>query len=308
MKKKYIVIIIAIITLPILVILSLYLITKFPEEDSTNMEDKDSTEEESSPDSHTTKDSDQIVRLIFIHHSTGENWLADDNGALGLSLMEAGYFVSDTNYGWGPDSIGDLTDIGHWFLWFRGPSSETYMDAVYSEEEQHSEYSRLEESPIGENEIIMFKSCFPNSALMGEPSDKVPDTDSNPLAGEGSDSQYHTIGNAKGIYIDLLNYFETRQDKLFIVVSAPPLSDPSYASNARAFNNWLVNNWLDEYPYKNVVVFDFYDILTKKGSSDTLEYPSGEGDDHPNREGNLEATNEFIPFLNQAYSEWKNEK
>ncbi len=42
------------------------------------------------------------VRLIFIHHSTGENWLNDGNGGLGIALTENNYFVSDTNYGWGP--------------------------------------------------------------------------------------------------------------------------------------------------------------------------------------------------------------
>ena len=47
------------------------------------------------------------VKLIFIHHSTGESWLADDHGGLGLALRDNDYFVSDTNYGWGPDEIGD---------------------------------------------------------------------------------------------------------------------------------------------------------------------------------------------------------
>ena len=42
------------------------------------------------------------VRLIFIHHSSGENWLADDNGGLGIALRDNNYVVSDTNYGWGP--------------------------------------------------------------------------------------------------------------------------------------------------------------------------------------------------------------
>ena len=42
------------------------------------------------------------VRLIFIHHSTGENWLSDDNGGLGIALRDNNYYVSDTNYGWGP--------------------------------------------------------------------------------------------------------------------------------------------------------------------------------------------------------------
>ena len=53
------------------------------------------------------------LRLVFIHHSTGQAWLADDHGGLGLALRDNGYFVSDSNYGWGPDSIGDNTDIGH---------------------------------------------------------------------------------------------------------------------------------------------------------------------------------------------------
>jgi len=48
------------------------------------------------------------VKLIFIHHSTGENWLADDDGGLGIALRNNHYFVSDTNYGWGPDGVGDL--------------------------------------------------------------------------------------------------------------------------------------------------------------------------------------------------------
>ena len=32
----------------------------------------------------------------------GENWLADDQGGLGLALQDSNYFVSDTYYGWGP--------------------------------------------------------------------------------------------------------------------------------------------------------------------------------------------------------------
>ena len=44
-----------------------------------------------------------IVKLIFIHHSCGENWLQDGYGNLGIALGANNYFVSDTNYGWGPD-------------------------------------------------------------------------------------------------------------------------------------------------------------------------------------------------------------
>jgi len=278
----------------------------------------------------------QPVRLIFIHHSTGENWLSDENGGFGRILRDNNYFVSDTNYGWGPDAIGDRTDIGNWWEWFRGPSSATYLNALYSEGAQNCSYSRLSPAPSGANEIILFKSCFPNSALQGSPDDPVPAINENPLRGEGSGSEYHTVANAKGIYIDLLEYFETRQDKLFVVITAPPLSDPTYAANARAFNQWLINDWLKDYPDRNVAVFDFYNVLTTNGGGpdtndlnqetgnhhrfwqtaiqhktdgdddgnpDILEYPSG--DDHPSRAGNLKATGEFTAWLNVTYHLWK---
>lgn len=285
---------------------------------------------------YDTSSPSQPVRLIFIHHSTGENWLRDDNGGLAIALMNNNYFVSDTNYGWGPDGVGNNTDIGHWWTWFRGPSSSTYLTALYVENDQTFSFTRLATQPTGGNEIVMFKSCFPNSALRGSISDPIPPIGSNPLRNLDSGSQYHTVSNAKGIYIDLLNYFSTRQDKLFIVIAAPPLSDTTYAANARAFNQWLVNDWLAGYPYHNVAVFDFYNILTTNGGNpntndlgfatgnhhrwwqgaiqhktdgdndadpNVLEYPSG--DDHPSRTGNLKATAEFLPLLNIFYNNWK---
>ena len=275
------------------------------------------------------------VKLIFIHHSCGENWLADDNGGLGLALRNNNYFVSDTNYGWGPDYIGDRTDIGNWWDWFRGPDRDTYLAALYAESSQNCAYTRLATDPGGSNQIIMFKSCFPNSNLGGNPDDP-PTSGDNPLRSQGSDSEYMTVGNAKGIYNDLLVYFATRQDKLFIAVTAPPLvsdaTDATQAANARAFNNWLVNDWLAAYPHKNVAVFDFYNVLTSNGGdpgtndlgaatgnhhrwrNNIIEHQQtvdnnfsayGSGDSHPTVAGNLKATGEFVQLLNIYYHRWR---
>jgi len=248
------------------------------------------------------------IKLVFIHHSTGENWLNDDDGGLARALQENNYFVSDTNYGWGPDSIGDRTDIPNWLEWFRSDGTDRYMDALYNEGEVHSPYNRILSDPGGENRIILFKSCFPNSALDGNLND--PPT-------EGTD---FTVGNAKYVYNEILQYFQSRPDKLFIVITAPPLIDGTYAKNARAFNNWLVNNWLadNNYSQSNVAVFDFYNILTAPenhhrvnngiiehvidSSRNTSYYPSG--DDHPSQAGNRKATTEFIPMLNAFYNNW----
>ncbi len=291
------------------------------------------------------------VKLIFIHHSTGEAWLNDDIGRLGITLRNNNYFVSDTNYDWGPPDadtgdgrIGDHTDIGHWYNWFSGSHRDTYMGAVYQESDQHCDYSRLTTDPGGPNQIIMFKSCFPNSHLGGSPSDPVPAIQNNPLRGQDAGSEAHTVGNAKGIYIELLNYFATRRDKLFVVISAPPLlpmgTDSASADNARAFNNWLVNEWLSSYPHNNVFVFDFYNVLTSNGGSTRTNNPnlndlgaadgnhhrwfggaiqhlqtinnnysaygSSADDSHPTAAGGVKASGELAELLNIAYNRWKN--
>ncbi len=274
------------------------------------------------------------VKLIFIHHSTGQNWLADGNGDLGITLRNNNYFVSDTNYGWDPDDIGSSTDTGHWWLWFRGPSSASYMTALYQENRARSPYSRLGSDPGGENEIVMFKSCYPNSNISGNPTDAAT-IGENPLRGQGAGSASMTVANVKGIYNDILEYFATRPDKLFVVVVTPPLLNSIRGANARAVANWLVNDWLDGYTQQNVAVFDFYNVLTSNGGDDNtndlgatggnhhrwwnndvqhitsnsnnlLSYSSG--DSHPSRAGNQKATAEFVPLLNYYYHRWVNSR
>lgn len=275
----------------------------------------------------------RALPLIFIHHSTGEAWLSDWHGGLGVALRDNNYCVSDTNYGWGPDQIGDTTDMGHWWNWFRGPGSVQYLAALYAEHGQHCEYTRMTDVPEGKNRVVLFKSCFPNSALQGNPADPVPPIAANPLRGQDSGSEAHTVANAKGLYRDLLVYFSTMPDTLFVVLTAPPLSDPTWADNARAFNEWLVHEWLADYALPNVFVWDFYSVLTSnagdperndldqetgnhhrwwKGAvqhqtlngQNVLAYASSPGDDHPNAAGDRKATAEFVALLNAAVNAW----
>jgi len=269
-----------------------------------------------------------VVKLIFIHHSTGGNWLAAPNedqpyGGLGSALMNNNYFVSATNYGWGPEeSIGDRTDIPDWPEWFTGVNSATILAALYAENGQNigdwGSWPRLGTDPGGENRVIMFKSCFPNSDLFGEPTDP-PGTEPN---------DQFTVSNAKAVYNNLLTYFQNRQNKFFVVITAPPQNRNAYAedyqtpehraANARAFNNWLVNNWLSGYPYKNVCVFDYFNVLTGADNhhryfegaiqhitttdNNFAAYPTDESDSHPNTAGQLKAAEEFVPLLNYYYN------
>lgn len=250
----------------------------------------------------------QPVKLVFIHHSTGENWLRDGYGNLGRTLDDNYYFVSDTNYGWGPNGIGDRTDIINWPEWFGHNRNEAALRALFNESGQNSyDVTRTLHDPGGENVIIMFKSCFPNSNLEGNPND-APRNEGDAM----------TVANAKHIYIEMLDYFATRPDKMFVVITAPPLSDGTFANNARGFNNWLMTEWLRNYQGSNVFVFDFYNVLTGKNNHhrfvngavdyinnagrNTLQYPSG--DDHPSEAGSQKATDEFVALLNVYYHRW----
>jgi hypothetical protein len=271
----------------------------------------------------TSEPPDELVKLVF-HHSVGENWLADSDGSLGRALMDNNYFVSDTNYGWGPAGIGDRTDIPDWLEWFRSPESERYLTALYGANDDYSGvFSRaLNPDPDRENEIILFKSCYPNSNLEGSPGDPP------------AESDFYSVSHAKYVYQELLEYFSTRQDKLFVAITAPPVTaDDSWtpSGNARAFNNWLVNDWLADYPHNNVAVFDLFNVLSSNGGdSNTNDLGSADGnhhrwldgsiqhiqsvdndyaayptdDSHPNKAGNRKATAEFVPLLNVYYQLW----
>lgn len=286
------------------------------------------------------------VKLVFIHHSTGAGWLSDTKGGLGIALRDNNYYVSDTYYDWGPSVssdlyIGDLTDTGQWWTWFRSPNSSTYLDALYNEFERWpaSPYSRMasDPAPARENEIVMFKSCFPNSNINGNPNDAANSSGTNPLRGAGATSVNMTVANVKGIYNDILEYFATRPDKLFVLIASPPLRDvdttQARADNARAVADWLVNDWLDGYSLNNVAVFDYYNVLTSNGGSAStndigaasgnhhrwlnggiehitgtannfLAYPTT--DSHPSAAGQQKATAEFVPLLNYYYHRWAN--
>ena len=114
---------------------------------------------------------DEVVKLIFIHHSTGENWLTDGYGDLGAPWGRTIILSATPTTAGDLNAIGDRTDIPNWTEWFASANTPTYMNALFNETEQHASYTRTLADPGGENQIIMFKSCFPNSALEGSPND-----------------------------------------------------------------------------------------------------------------------------------------
>ncbi len=293
-------------------------------------------------------------RLVFIHHSVGYGWLDPGQGGLITELNYNNYFVTDTDYDWGPLdgdvgdglNVGSHTDIGHWYNWFLGPRRDAYLQALYANSSMDYENLPSVTDPGGENSIVLFKSCFLSAqGITGSPNDPpLAPGAPNPLRGRGTseeDGTMYTVANIKGLYRDLLSYFASRPDRLFILITTPP----SYQGEAddamprlRGINTWLVRDLLNGYPLKNVFVFDYSNVLTSNGgnpttndigaaggahhrvwngqiqhqigSSNYLAYAtydpgSSSWDSHPTGEGHQKGTAEFIPLLNNAYNQWR---
>jgi hypothetical protein len=260
------------------------------------------------------------LRLLFIHHSVGGALLADPgpeqatgdciwkshpNGGGARSLLsQSGYEVHEASYG---SELGEATDRFDWVPKFRDK-----MDKVLACDLNDR---RL---PDGQrNQIVVFKSCFPNNELVGEGT-----------APGNANGPEMTVWNAKATMNALRDVLEKRPDVLFVYVTTPPLAQGSQSEPAwkwlakellrkphaaeklekagplaREINNWIVaeDGWLAGYKGKNIVVFDYYDILTDHGASNFLRYPTGNGtNSHPSRAGNERAAAELVSFVNRA--------
>ena len=242
-------------------------------------------------------------KICFIHHSTGSAWIATDKGTLGTALNANGYYVVECDYGWSDPGYdqGSSTDTGDWPDWF----NDTVMPYVYANE-AHFDYTNSIDDPGGEVEIVMFKSCYPNSEVG------------------------RSIVDEQAVYNSLLEYFGDHTDRMFVLVVPPPEIVINSAALTRELANWLADRdsgWLSGYAHDNVYAFDYYNVLTdpnnhhRIGASGSEEhivsvnpvdsanpnelyYYTGTND-HPTSEGHRKATEEFLPLLNEWYDAWK---
>ncbi|MBU0755641.1 MAG: hypothetical protein KJ645_10915 [Planctomycetes bacterium] len=259
---------------------------------------------------------DRPLRLLFIHHSCGGQLLADpgpeqgvdciytshpNGGGLRTLLEKNGYEVHEASYN---SLLGQETDLFGWEPKFRDLMNEVL--ACKHQDERHDKGTS--------NDIVLFKSCYPNNAFIGQ--GMIPGDPQGPEL---------NLRNAQAAYNALLGHFAENPEVLFVCVTAPPLApkkkpmplwkalarrvmgkdvDMEYqAGLARRFNNWLKarDGWLSEYHGSNVVVWDYYDLLTDHGRSNLSCYPSGDGyDSHPSQKGNEQAAQELLPLLNRA--------
>lgn len=264
----------------------------------------------------------QPLNLLFIHHSCGGQMLAPQgaeqpllpgtpaaiykahpNGAGGATgIAAAGFTLHEASYG---SKVGEKTDLFDWLPKFR-----EMWPAIQRVKLQD------ETLPDGQvNQVVMFKSCYPNSDFVG--AGEPPGNAAGPEL---------TVANAKATMIGVRAELERHPETLFVYMTAPPrtpnvggerlakwvlkrvLGKPTTKQLwttqgllAREFNGWMVSRdgWLKDYPRKNVVVFDGYGLLTDGGTH--LRYVTEDPyDSHPSAAGNQKVAAALPPFLTRA--------
>ena len=242
-------------------------------------------------------------KVVIVHNAIGQNWLADGFGNLGRELKANNYFASNAAFNWGPtipdgnfggDQIGYHNQVSLLWEWFRSENSSRYLSSLYSESQTApgTVFTRLTNDPGGENSIVLFTFQTIDTSIIGSPDD--PPTGEDNQLRSGSE-EFLSVSNIKGIFNDSLQYFSSRQDKLFILTTIPAgdsQSNPGQSVILAGINSWLKNEWLTNYDSNNVRVFDLAAWVTSTSAGQN--------------QGVLQqATASFIPFLNETYHIWQ---
>lgn len=217
--------------------------------------------------------------IIFLHHSVGNGFIND--GHLRKLLKEKGYEMWDQGYR--EQGLRDPNGRPLGFT-YDIPDDNTDPDGLYNIFSQ-KEYSKPQNalSQLLQHDIIMIKSCYPTSDIRDEA----------------------RLAQLQQYYLGMRDTFDKNPDKLFIVLTQPPLNpaetEATVAKRARALAEWLKS---DEFVggHPNVAVFDLFDVLAEKDQTKTdanmlrEDYRTGE-DSHPNANGNVAVAKLLADFV-----------
>jgi hypothetical protein len=147
-------------------------------------------------------------------------------------------------------------------------------------------------SGLLQHDVLVLKSCF------------------SPTNNIRSDEQ---LEQYKVWYLDIRDEMDQHPEKVFIIVTAPPLNpaetNPDEAARAREFSLWLQSDeFLAGHP--NIYTFDFFDHLAVNDPASSEynmlreQYRVGH-DSHPNQYANETMGPIFVDFISIAINHYK---
>jgi len=234
-----------------------------------------------------------LTNLFFLHHSTGDGLVVEGD----MRSVIASYNFShgtefmfwDHGYSWDGlrNPSGEFTGTNYDI-----PGDNTNPDGLYNLwTSMETEYVNARNQLLNNHQVIAFKSCFPASDIRDAA----------------------TLAQYQAWYLGMRDFFDTRTDRLFIVMSTPPLhrlaTEATTAANARAFADWLCSDaYLSGHP--NVRCFNLFDYLARQNdgsaTANMLRYEyegsHSDSDSHPNTLANQTVGPVFAEFMCNAAS------
>jgi hypothetical protein len=223
--------------------------------------------------------SGNYTSIIFLHQSTGRNLV--DQGKVRESLTQAGFAFWDHDY----NNIGLRDPQGQ----FSGYSYNVLNDNTNPDGLANIFTQRAYPLPFNtfsglmQHEVIIIKSCFPNSDIKSAES----------------------LEQLKASYLSIRSRMDQYPGKAFIIFTQPPLipaeTSPEAADRARALADWLKS---DEFlsGHSNVFVYDFFNLLVEQDPTAPdynmlrQDYRNGV-DSHPNQLANETIGPMFAKFV-----------
>jgi hypothetical protein len=229
------------------------------------------------------------TNVIFLHHSTGQNLITE--GDVRPQLSNLGYQFWDHGFNHTglvrPDGAPTGTHYGIPGARGRGNTDVDGLASLFSQPVTDPPINAF--SRLLQHEVIIVKSCFPNSAIKSDETEE----------------QFKTW------YLQMRDAVDKNPDRVFIIMTSPPLhpqeTSASEARRARAVADWLnSDDYLGERP--NLFVFDFFDLLADKSSHvlrEEYRRLPDEPDSHPNQAANETIGPLFVRFIDEAIQTYR---
>jgi hypothetical protein len=231
-----------------------------------------------------------VDNLFFLHHSVGQGLI--DGGmrdTIAAYNSSHGTSLAFWDHGYNGDGLTD-PEGNPTYTSYSVPGDNTDPDGLHALwTSSDTDWVACRNAVLASHELIAFKSCYPASA--------IPDP--------------ATLQQYRDYYLAMRDFFDTQRDRLFVVVSTPPLhrlaTNTAEANNARAFANWLKSStYLSGHP--NVLCFDLFDHLAKADDGSptanmlryAYELSHSSDNSHPNTLANETVGPAFAQFLCDA--------
>lgn len=230
------------------------------------------------------------TNVIFLHHSVGDNLIRQTD--FRDRLTQAGLSFWDHDYNYYGLNAPNGQNLGFHFNIPEDNTDPVGLAKLFSQKVYPVPVNAV--SGLMQFEVIIFKSCFTGNVLFDDQS----------------------VEQTRQYYEEIHRFIEEHPDKLFILLTTPPLNsaEADEVMGARARE---ISNWLQSQEYKrnlpNLYVFDLYSAFAENDPAspnyNRLREDYKEGtDNHPTMNANQNVAPVLAQFIIDSIQDFRSKE